>query len=163
MISTYLCGLWPRPFYSWHVVLLVIVSFFVSFYLSFSYFDCWPCFSGSLHMALWWLKLCFNLTGLQGIWLNIILGVSIGKILDEINIWIYGLSKADWSPCTLPLPSSMGEPELQQGRIGAVSATYIKAHGNAGSLTHWARPGIKPLSSWMLVGFTNHWATMGTP
>ena len=25
-------------------------------------------------------------------------------------------------------------------------------HGNAGSLTHWARPGIKPLSSWILVG-----------
>ena len=27
------------------------------------------------------------------------------------------------------------------------------AHGNAGSLTHWARPGIKPTSSWIRVGF----------
>ena len=25
------------------------------------------------------------------------------------------------------------------------------AHGNAGSLTHWARPGIEPVSSWMPV------------
>ena len=27
------------------------------------------------------------------------------------------------------------------------------AHGNTGSLTHWARPGMEPASSWMLVGF----------
>ena len=32
-----------------------------------------------------------------------------------------------------------------------------------GSLTHWVRPGIKPESSWMLVGFINHWATKGSP
>ena len=28
---------------------------------------------------------------------------------------------------------------------------------------HWARPGIEPISSWVLVGFVNPWATMGTP
>ena len=53
-----------------------------------------------------------------------------------------------------------------RGRIGAVqaaSATYTTAHGNAGSLTHLARPGIKPATSWFLVGFINHCATMGTP
>ena len=33
------------------------------------------------------------------------------------------------------------------------SATYTTAHSNAGSLTHWARPGIKPESSWILVRF----------
>ena len=27
------------------------------------------------------------------------------------------------------------------------------AHGNTGSLTHWARPGIEPVSSWILVRF----------
>ena len=43
------------------------------------------------------------------------------------------------------------------------SATYTTAHSNAGCLTHWARPGIKPMVSWMLVGIVNHWATMGTP
>ena len=32
--------------------------------------------------------------------------------------------------------------------------TYTTAaRGNAGSLTHWARPGIEPASSWILVGF----------
>ena len=38
----------------------------------------------------------------------------------------------------------------EQGRSHAI---YIRAHGNAGSLTHWARPGIEPVSSWTLVGF----------
>ena len=35
---------------------------------------------------------------------------------------------------------------------------YATAHGNAGPLTHSARPGIKPTSSWILVGFVNRWA-----
>ena len=34
-----------------------------------------------------------------------------------------------------------------------MSAIYTTAHGNARSLTYWAMPGIKPESSWMLVGF----------
>ena len=40
----------------------------------------------------------------------------------------------------------------QQLQIRAASATYTTAHGNAGPLTHRARPGIKPASSWILVG-----------
>ena len=32
----------------------------------------------------------------------------------------------------------------QQRRIRAKSATYTTAHRNAGSSTHWARPGIEP-------------------
>ena len=48
--------------------------------------------------------------------------------------------------------------------------TYTTAQGNPGSLTHWARQGIKPMSSWILAGFitiepqqelpicTNYWA-----
>ena len=43
-----------------------------------------------------------------------------------------------------------------------MSVTYTTALGNAES-TQWVRPGIKPSSSWMLVGFVNRWATMGTP
>ena len=46
--------------------------------------------------------------------------------------------------------------------IQPISVTYTAAHGNARSLTHWARPVIEPASSWMLVKFVNHWATMGT-
>ena len=32
---------------------------------------------------------------------------------------------------------------------------YATAHGDAGSLTHWARPVIKPTTSWFLVGFVS--------
>ena len=31
--------------------------------------------------------------------------------------------------------------------------TYSKTHSNTGSLTHWAGPGIEPISSWIVVGF----------
>ena len=37
--------------------------------------------------------------------------------------------------------------------------TYTTTHGNAGSSTHWARPGIEPTTSWFLVGFS----MTGTP
>ena len=30
-------------------------------------------------------------------------------------------------------------------------------------LTHWTKPGMEPMSSWILVRFINHWAMMGTP
>jgi len=44
-------------------------------------------------------------------------------------------------------------PQAQQSQIRATSETYTTAQGNAGSLTHWARPGIEPASSWILVRF----------
>ena len=44
-------------------------------------------------------------------------------------------------------------PQPQHHHIWAVSATYAIVHSNAGSLTHWARPGIELLSSWILVRF----------
>ena len=39
------------------------------------------------------------------------------------------------------------------GQIWVSTSTYTTAHGNAGSLTHRARPEIEPASSWILVGF----------
>ena len=45
--------------------------------------------------------------------------------------------------------------DLCQGhssQIQATSANYTTAHGNAGSSTHWLRPGIKPATSQFLVG-----------
>ena len=54
-------------------------------------------------------------------------------------------------------------PHPQQHRIWAASATYTTAHSNTWSLIHWARPGIEPASSWILVRFVNHCTTMGTP
>ena len=43
----------------------------------------------------------------------------------------------------------------QQHQIRATSATYIKAHGNTRSLTHEERPGIEPVSSWLLVRYVS--------
>ena len=62
----------------------------------------------------------------------------------------YGSSQArglNWNFSCLPTP------EPQQCGTQATSATYTIAHGNTGSPTHWARPGIKPASSWIRVGF----------
>ena len=53
-------------------------------------------------------------------------------------------------------------PQPQQHRIWAMSATCTIAHSNTRSLTHWARPGIEPVSSWILVRFVTLWATRGT-
>ena len=44
-------------------------------------------------------------------------------------------------------------PHPQQCGIGAASATYTKAHGNARSLIHWVKSGIKLSSSWIPVRF----------
>ena len=54
-------------------------------------------------------------------------------------------------------------PEPQQRQIWAASVTFTAAHGNSRSLTRWARPRVKPASSWILAGFLTHWATAGTP
>jgi len=71
----------------------------------------------------------------------------------------YGGSQARGrQSCSLP-----PMPEPQQREIWAVSVTYTTAHGNARFLTHWARSGIKPATSWFLVRFVNHCALTGTP
>ena len=73
-------------------------------------------------------------------------------------------------------PTAYGGSQAS-GWIRAVAASLHYSHSNAGSkpclwrtpqltampdpLTHWVRSGIKPASSWILVGFANHWATTG--
>ena len=69
------------------------------------------------------------------------------------GIWRFSGQGSNWSY------SHRSTPEPQQCGIRAMSATYTKVHGNAGSPTHWARTGIEPATSWFLVGFINHWAT----
>ena len=73
-------------------------------------------------------------------------------------------------PCHMEVPGLGVELGLQllayataTATLDPSSATYTTAHGDAGPLTHWARPGIKPTSSWMLIRFVNCWATMGIP
>ena len=63
------------------------------------------------------------------------------------------------------------ESELQLLAHTTATATLDLNHifnlhcrlGHTGSWTHWARPGIEPMSSWILLGFLTHWATVGTP
>ena len=43
----------------------------------------------------------------------------------------------------------------QQCQIWAISVTYATAHGNTGSLTHWASPGIQHASLWILFRFVS--------
>ena len=60
------------------------------------------------------------------------------------SIWRFPGERSNWSCCHWPMP------QPQQHQIRAKSATYATTHGNAGSLTHWARLGIEPAShvSW---------------
>ena len=46
-------------------------------------------------------------------------------------------------------------PQPQQLEIPALSSIYTTAHGNARSVTHWARQGIEPETSWFLAGFVS--------
>ena len=50
-----------------------------------------------------------------------------------------------------------------QRRIWASSATNTTAHSNAGSLTHWERPGMEPASLMDASQIRVCWATTGTP
>ena len=44
-------------------------------------------------------------------------------------------------------------PQPQKCQCQAMSVTYTTTYDNTRSLTHWARPGIKLVSSWILVRF----------
>ena len=46
-------------------------------------------------------------------------------------------------------------PQPQQSGIWVMSETYTTAQGNTWSSIHWARPGIKPALSWILVRFVS--------
>ena len=72
-------------------------------------------------------------------------------LLFRAALKAYGDSQArlNWSYSCRPMP----QPQPRQ--IQAASATYTTAHGHAGSLTHGARPGIEPTTSWFLVGLAS--------
>ena len=50
-----------------------------------------------------------------------------------------------------------------KGQIGAAAAGLHHSHSNARSVTHWVRPGIKPASSWIPVGFITAEAQWNPP
>ena len=51
--------------------------------------------------------------------------------------------------------SHLPTPQPQQHQIQTSSETYTTAHGNVGSLTHQARPGIEPTTSCLWVRFVS--------
>ena len=51
--------------------------------------------------------------------------------------------------------SCQPKPQAQQLGIRATFVTYTTAQGNARYPTHWERPGIEPISSWILVAFVS--------
>ena len=53
----------------------------------------------------------------------------------------------------LGVESELQLPAYATATRSELCLTYTTAHGNTGSLTHWVRPGIRPASSWTLVGF----------
>ena len=49
-------------------------------------------------------------------------------------------------------PVAYGSSQAR-GQIGVAAAGLCSSHSNAGSLTHWARPGSEPTSLWIPVRF----------
>ena len=62
-----------------------------------------------------------------------------------------------------PIRAEAASLPHSHSNVGSETHLRTTAPGNAWSLTHWPRPGIEPMSSWMPVGFTNRWATTGIP
>ena len=56
-------------------------------------------------------------------------------------------------PLYMEVPRLGVESEPQQHEFQVTSVTYAVAHSNAGSLTNWVGPGVKPASLWILVEF----------
>jgi len=83
-----------------------------------------------------------------------------------IFVFFFFLGQYLWH-MEVPSPGVKLELQLQAYATATLdlshrSVTYITACANTEFLTHWGRPGIKSTSSWILVGFSTHWATKGT-
>ena len=85
-----------------------------------------------LSRGFFWLAVC----------LFVCLFVSLGLHLRHTEVPRIGVKSE------LQLPAY---PQPQQQGIQAMSGTCTTALGNSGSLTHWARPGIEPSSSWVFL------------
>ena len=60
------------------------------------------------------------------------------------------------------VPTAYGHSQARAW-IRAAATSLCHSHSNTRSLTHWASSGIKPASSWILVGLLTRWATTGIP
>ena len=84
--------------------------------------------------------------------------------LTKFYMWYFNTLKHQFSNLLLLLFAfnghSHGIPKFPGSGLNWASATV---HGNAKSLAHWAKPGIEPTTSLILVGFSTHWATWEFP
>ena len=88
-------------------------------------------------------------------------------VFENSYKYMYIFQVSGWLACLLDwliysfIFVSLG-PHLQHMEVPRLGVelklqlqAYTTAHCNAGSLTHWARPGIEPASSWILVRFVS--------
>ena len=69
----------------------------------------------------------------------------------KLHVWHMGVPRLRVES-ELQLPASTIATATAMPDLSRIChLNYSTAHGNAGSLTHWAKPGIKPASSWILV------------
>ena len=74
---------------------------------------------------------------------------------EREGLWESGLTHF-FFVCFLVFRSAPGYGGSQaKGLIGAAAAGLHHSHSNAGSLTHCARPGIEPATTWFLVGLVS--------
>ena len=73
----------------------------------------------------------------------------------QLFLFFFSLFRAAPAAMDIPRREVKSEPQSQQHQMWVVSATYTTAHGNTRSSNNWARPGIEPASSWMLVTFVS--------
>ena len=102
------------------------------------------------------------------------LEISSAKILSSLGLFLFFSSSSSFSlsffffaflglhPQHMEVPRPEVQSELQLHAYATATATsdlscmcdlHTTAHGNAGSLTHWVRPGVEPTTLWFLVGF----------
>ena len=117
----------------------------------------WNAFSLSIEMIMWFLSFpCWC-------------GISHGLIciciymLNHPHSWPWNKSSLVFFFCFLGLHPWHIEVLRLGVELQLQLPTYATATASsAGSLNSWARPGIKPASSWILVGFVNCWTMKGT-
>ena len=91
-------------------------------------------------------------------WLQEEAGETHPKCSFTVNfLFLFSFSFLGPHPQHMEVPWWGVESELHILVYATATATWDLAHttaqGNTGSLTHWARPEIKTVSSWILVGF----------
>ena len=91
-----------------------------------------------------------------------ILGTKIAEVFQMVVKFVTQILKTFFffflfmvAPVAYGSSQDRGGTKLQpqQCQIPALSVIYTTAHSNGRSLTDWARPGMEPASSWILIRF----------